>query len=182
MSRSRNVVNESLGLFRLARRSPARTSPEPLAYDVAVDIPLEPEGEEPLDPEEREALRQDLVDVQVLKEVLLPKGIKGAVFYCPDCGEDHFLAWDLLAGNLRELLDQGESPVHEPAFNPDPSEYVSWDYARGFLDGYESFEQEEMGDITAKLAIELSDKGWSMSDVKALLARLELQRPDSEES
>src|SRR5215211_5015336 len=111
-----------------------------------MDDPDEP-IEQPLGDEERAALRRDLIDVQVLKEVLEPKGIKGAVFYCPDCGEDHFLAWDLLAGNLKELLDAGESPVHEPAFDPDPDDYVSWDYARGFLDGYESFEQEEMLEV-----------------------------------
>src|SRR3712207_8808178 len=85
------------------------------------------------------------------KEILGTKGIRGVVFYCPDCDEDHFLAWDLLAGNLQELLNAGESPVHEPAFNPDPNDYVSWDYARGFLDGYESFEQEELGDSVLKL-------------------------------
>ena len=100
------------------------------------------EEQPPLDDDERELLRQDLIDVQVLREVLGPKGIKGAVFYCPDCDEDHFLGWDLLAGNLEELLNEGESPVHEPAFDPDPNDYVSWDYARGFLDGYESFGSE----------------------------------------
>ncbi|MDQ3876846.1 MAG: DUF5319 family protein, partial [Actinomycetota bacterium] len=56
------------------------------------------EEQPPLDDDERELLRQDLIDVQVLREVLGPKGIKGAVFYCPDCDEDHFLGWDLLAG------------------------------------------------------------------------------------
>src|SRR3712207_7590193 len=50
------------------------------------------------------------------KEILGSKEIKGVVFYCPDCDEDHYLAWDLLAGNLQELLNAGESPVHEPAF------------------------------------------------------------------
>jgi hypothetical protein len=131
--------------------------------------------EEPLDAEEREALRQDLLDVEVLKNLLHPKGIKGTVFYCPDCDEDHYLAWDLLAGNLQEMLQQGESPVHEPAFDPDPNDYVSWDYARGFLDGYESFEQEELGDVTNKLVLELAERGWSPDQVKALLASLELQ-------
>ena len=29
----------------------------------------------------------------------------------------------------------GVTRVHEPAFDPDPAEYVSWDYARGFSDG-----------------------------------------------
>jgi hypothetical protein len=134
-------------------------------------------SEEPLGDDEREALQQDLLDVQVLKEVLAPKGIKGAVFYCPDCEEDHYLAWELLAGNLRELLDQGESPVHEPAFDPNPDDYVSWDYARGFLDGYESFEDEEMTELTARLARELEQRGWSGDEVKGLLTVLGMEPP-----
>ena len=39
------------------------------------------------------------------------------------------------ANNLRRLLDQGQPHVHEPAYSPDPANYVSWDYARGFADG-----------------------------------------------
>lgn len=136
-----------------------------------------PDGEEPLDADERDALQQDLVDVQVLKEILGTKGIRGVVFYCPDCDEDHYLAWDLLAGNLQELLKEGESPVHEPAFNPDPNDYVSWDYARGFLDGYESFEQEELGDAVLKLVLELKERGWRPDEVKGLLAKVNLQIP-----
>lgn len=137
----------------------------------------EPGNEEPLDEEERELLEQDLVDVQVLKELLGPRGIKGTEFYCPDCEEDHYLTWDLLAGNLEELLHAGESPVHEPAFEPDPDEYVKWDYARGFLDGYESFEQEEMSDISQRLATELRLRGLRVDEVKALLAAAGLEWP-----
>ena len=139
------------------------------------DQPLDPE--EPIGDDEREALQQDLVDVQVLKEILGGKDIKGVVFYCPDCDDDHYLAWDLLAGNLQELLNAGESPVHEPAFEPDPNDYVSWDYARGFLDGYESFEQEELGDSVLKLVLELRDRGWRPDEVKGLLAKVDLQVP-----
>jgi hypothetical protein len=137
-----------------------------------------PEGEgAPINDEERELLQQDLTDVQVLKELLGPRGLKGAVFFCPDCDEDHFLGWDLLAGNLKELLEEGESPVHEPAFNPDPHEYVSWDYARGFLDGYESFEEEEIGDLTNRIILELRDRGWRVDEVKGMLAAVGLQVP-----
>ncbi|HEV2755399.1 MAG TPA: DUF5319 family protein [Actinomycetota bacterium] len=132
---------------------------------------------EPINEEERELLQQDLTDVQVLKELLGPRGLKGAVFFCPDCDEDHFLGWDLLAGNLKELLEEGESPVHEPAFNPDPHEYVSWDYARGFLDGYESFEEEEIGDLTNRIILELRDRGWRVDEVKGMLAAVGLQLP-----
>ena len=135
-----------------------------------------PGAEEPLDDDEREALRQDLQDVEVLKGLLAPRGIKGVVFYCPDCDEDHYLAWDLLAGNLKELLEAGESPVHEPAFEPDPDDYVSWDFARGFLDGYES-SGEEWDDTVNRLVLALRDKGWGPSEVKGLLASLELASP-----
>src|SRR5918999_416367 len=121
---------------------------------------------EPLDEEEREALRQDLTDVESLKQLLGPKGIRGVVFYCPDCDEDHFLGWDLLRGNLEQLLEDGDSPVHEPAFDPDPNDYVSWDFARGFLDGYESVEDEELAGVTAKLADTLRSRGWNDKEIK----------------
>jgi hypothetical protein len=132
------------------------------------------EAPEPLEGEERELLQQDLVDVQTLKSLLEPQGIKGTVFYCPDCSEDHFLTWDLLTSNLAELLSQGESPIHEPAFDPDPDEYVGWDYARGYLDGYTSYEEEELADLAGRLASQLGDKGWSTVEVKGLLAKIGL--------
>lgn len=127
--------------------------------------------------EEREALQQDLVDVETLKELLRPRGIKGAVFYCPDCQDDHYLAWDLLSGNLQELLEAGESPIHEPAFDPDPDDYVSWDYARGFLDGYESVDDEEFGAVADRLVIELRDRGWSANDVMSVFSRIGMRLP-----
>jgi hypothetical protein len=139
------------------------------------------EEEGPLAEDEIEALQQDLVDVQTLKSLLGPRGIKGTVFFCPDCNEDHYLGWDLLTGNLKELLSQGESPIHEPAFDPDPDEYVSWDYARGFLDGYESYEQEELAEMGDRLTGELVDRGWPLSDVKGLLARVGLDLEATEE-
>lgn len=165
-------------------KSPSHTGPRTASlrepYDAGMDDELEQPDEPedaPLDDNEREMLHQDLVDVQSLKELLGPKGIKGVVFYCPDCDEDHYLAWDLLAGNLKELLDAGESPIHEPAFQPDPDEYVSWDYARGFLDGYESYEQEELGDLVNRIILVLRDRGWPPEQVKAFLAAADLNVP-----
>lgn len=96
----------------------------------------------PIDETERQALHQDLLDVKTLKAVIGSRGVKGVVVYCPDCEDDHFLGWDLLAGNLQEILESGKTPVHEPAWQPDPDEYVSWEYARGFLDGYETYPEE----------------------------------------
>jgi hypothetical protein len=142
-----------------------------------VDEEEGPLDEAPIGEEERDLLRQDLVDVRALREMLGGRGLKGAVFYCPDCEEDHYLTWDLLEGNLEQLLDHGDSPVHEPAYDPDPEEYVSWDYARGFLDGYESFEEEDLNDLSFPLVAELRQRGWHADQIKALLARLGLQMP-----
>ncbi|MBA2426217.1 MAG: DUF5319 family protein [Actinobacteria bacterium] len=144
------------------------------------DRPFEDDNE-PLDEEEREALEQDLVDVQVLREILGPKGLRGTVFYCPDCEEDHFLTWELLEGNLRELIDAGESPIHEPAFDPNPDEYVPWDYARGFLDGYESFEREELGEVTVRLVMELESRGLRAEQVAKVLSSVGLELPEADE-
>ena len=37
--------------------------------------------------------------------------------------------------------------MHEPAFNPDPDRYVSWEYARGYTDGVHDtlLDEEEPG-------------------------------------
>ena len=90
---------------------------------------------EPLSPQEREDVLEDLEDLEVFEALLAPRGIKGLVVDCEDCREAHFFAWDLLRGNLRHLLDNGTTRVHEPAFSPDRDAYVSWDYARGYADG-----------------------------------------------
>lgn len=151
-------------------------------YDgpMADEEEREPFEDEPLGEDERELLKQDLVDVNTLKELLAPRGIKGTVFYCPDCNEDHYLAWDLLKGNLQELLQAGESPIHEPAFNPNPEEYVGWDYARGYLDGYESLNEEEqqvLSEMAGKLFEELLRRGLEKTEVKGLFASIGLETP-----
>jgi hypothetical protein len=146
----------------------------PWPYDEVMDE----YEDEPLDEQERAALRQDLVDVEVLKQVLGDQGIKGTVFFCPDCDEDHYLTWDLLQGNLQELLDQGESPVHEPAFDPNPDDYVSWDYARGFLDGYESFQREDVDELGRRLTSELELFGLARAQIAVLLRRMGLAPPN----
>ncbi|MBV9098739.1 MAG: DUF5319 domain-containing protein [Frankiaceae bacterium] len=89
---------------------------------------------EPLTPDEEAEITADLADLEVFQVLLEPRGVRGLVVDCQDCEEPHYFAWDLLRSNLRHLLDEGQARVHEPAFSPDPSEYVSWDYARGFAD------------------------------------------------
>ncbi|MDP3713467.1 MAG: DUF5319 family protein [Mycobacteriales bacterium] len=88
----------------------------------------------PLTPLEREDVLEDLEDLEVFEVLLSPRGVRGLVVDCDECREPHYFGWDLLRGNLRHLLDQGTTRVHEPAFSPDPADYVSWDYARGFAD------------------------------------------------
>jgi hypothetical protein len=88
----------------------------------------------PLTPDERQDVLSDLEDVEVFETLLSERGVRGMVVDCEDCREEHYFGWDLLRSNLRSLLDKGTAHVHEPAFSPDPADYVTWDYARGFTD------------------------------------------------
>jgi len=101
---------------------------------------LEAEVVEPLSPQEREDVLADLADLEIYQTLLEPQGVRGLVVDCEDCRQAHYFSWDLLRGNLRQLLDAGQTRVHEPAYNPDPSHYVSWEYARGYADGVQDTE------------------------------------------
>lgn len=92
-------------------------------------------GGEPLEPAERHDVLSDLEDLEVFEALLAPRGIRGVVVDCEDCGEPHYFGWDLMRANLRHLLDIGQTRVHEPAYSPQASQYVSWEYARGYADG-----------------------------------------------
>ena len=89
----------------------------------------------PLTPEEKQDVVADLADLEVFRTLLEPRGVRGLVVDCDDCAQPHYFGWDLVAANLRHLLDDGQTGVHEPAFSPDPADYVSWDYAHGYADG-----------------------------------------------
>lgn len=91
--------------------------------------------EEPLSVPEREDVLADLSDLEVFRALLEPLGVQGMAVSCGDCGDSHYVAWDLLQSNLRQLLEGGQSRVHEPAYDPDPANYVTWEYARGYMDG-----------------------------------------------
>jgi hypothetical protein len=96
---------------------------------------LESEAIEPLSPAEREDVLEDLADLEIYQALLAPVGIRGLVIECEDCHEPHYFDWDLLRGNLKHLLDSGRPRIHEPAYDPDPEHYVTWEYARGYADG-----------------------------------------------
>ena len=90
---------------------------------------------DPLTDPEREDVLEDLADLEIYQTLLAPVGIRGLVIDCEDCHEPHYFDWDLLGSNLRHLLDSGRPRVHEPAYDPDPEHYVTWEYARGYTDG-----------------------------------------------
>jgi hypothetical protein len=89
---------------------------------------------EPLADDERAAVQTDLEELIEFRAALESIGIEGIAVECADCGELHFFGWDLMAANLRALLGEGRTHVHEPAYDPCPENYVSWDYARGYTD------------------------------------------------
>jgi hypothetical protein len=90
---------------------------------------------EPLTMTEREEVIGDLGELEVFRSLLEFRGTRGLVMECDECDLPHYMDWDLLIGNLRHLLEVGNTRVHEPAFDPDHSHYVSWEYARGYADG-----------------------------------------------
>ncbi len=96
------------------------------------------EAPQPLTDDERRDVLADLAELTEFRATLSVQGVDGIVVDCGDCGEQHYFGWDLMAANLRALLGEGRTHVHEPAFAPDPDSYVSWDYARGYTDAVQT--------------------------------------------
>ena len=55
----------------------------------------------------------------------------------PRAGKFNRLAGVNFFANMRATLEGELAPVHEPGAEPDPTRYVPWDYALGYLDGLE---------------------------------------------
>jgi hypothetical protein len=89
----------------------------------------------PIEDAERAELIEDLRDLDVYESLLAPRGVLGVVVDCEDCQEPHYHEWSLLRASLEQLLKAGHMRPHEPAFDPDPECYVTWEYCRGFADG-----------------------------------------------
>jgi hypothetical protein len=106
---------------------------DPVDPAAGLDDPGDDEAD-PLTEAERQDVLEDLSDLEVYQALLSPTGIRGLVIECEDCHEPHYFDWDLLRGNLRHLLSSGRPRVHEPAYDPDPAAYVSWEYCRGYVD------------------------------------------------
>jgi hypothetical protein len=112
--------------------------PDPFAGDpqdpaLSLDDERGDEHEE-LGPDEQEEVRADLADLAVYQALLEHRGVRGIVVDCGDCGEQHFHEWNLLRASLQQLLEEGYMRPHEPAFDPDPAQYVTWEYCRGYAD------------------------------------------------
>jgi hypothetical protein len=108
---------------------------DPADPAAGLDDLTEDAENDPLTEAERQDVLEDLSDLEVYQALLSPTGIRGLVIECEDCHEPHYFDWDLLRGNLRHLLSSGRPRVHEPAYDPDPDHYVTWEYARGYADG-----------------------------------------------
>jgi hypothetical protein len=105
--------------------------------------------DEPLDEHETAMIQQDLTDLADFEATFRPEGYRGVAVWCPDCVEEHYYPWDMLRENLQLLLDTGETPVHEPAFAPEPDRYIQWDYARGYVDALRDAGVAERVDLAA---------------------------------
>ena len=92
------------------------------------------EERQELDPGERQDIESDLEDLEAMRGVFQPQGVRGVVIACPDCGSNHYYDWDLLRENLNHMLDTGEPAMHEPAFEPREEDYLQWDYGKGYID------------------------------------------------
>ena len=95
-----------------------------------------PVPEEPFDltEEERADIEADLSDLGQMHAIFSVQGVKGVVIACQECRQNHFYEWALLTDNLQHMLDTGEPRMHEPAWDIDETEYIQWDYGKGFVD------------------------------------------------
>ncbi|HEX6345419.1 DUF5319 domain-containing protein [Umezawaea sp.] len=114
--------------------------PDPFAEDPedpakAMAEPEEDHEHPEMGDEERAELVGDLSDLAVYQALLEPSGVRGIVVDCGECEEPHFHDWALLRASLEQLLNDGRMRPHEPAYDPDPASYVTWEYCRGYADG-----------------------------------------------
>ncbi|MFA9446041.1 DUF5319 family protein [Egicoccus sp. AB-alg6-2] len=104
--------------------------------------------DEPLDEHETALIQQDLHDLADFEATFRPEGYRGVAVWCHDCAEEHYYPWDMLRENLQLLIDTGETPVHEPAYAPEPDRYIQWEYARGYVDALRDAGVQERLDLT----------------------------------
>jgi Family of unknown function (DUF5319) len=119
------------------------------------------EDRQELDPRERQDIQSDLDDLQEMRGVFEPQGVRGVVIACPDCGSNHYYDWDLLKENLEHMLDTGEPAMHEPAFEPKEEDYLNWDYGKGYIDALSD------AGVDPTRAVELKSCPWCESPLES---------------
>ena len=105
-----DVHDEPIDPFRGDPADPAAEL-DRLADDGLVD---------PLSEAERQDVLEDLADLEIYQALLSPIGIRGLVIECDECREPHYFDWDLLRGNLRQLLDSGMPAGARAGLQPRP--------------------------------------------------------------
>jgi hypothetical protein len=125
---------DRLATLLLRRAEDSDVSDEPYGDGEDFEEPEEGFLAEPLDHHEADLVQQDLDDLADFEAAFAPEGYRGVAVWCTDCVEEHYYPWAMLRENLTLLLETGETPVHEPAFAPEPDRYVNWEYARGYVD------------------------------------------------
>ena len=89
---------------------PFAGDPDDPAAELARFDPEEDDaGSAALSAEEREEVLSDLVELDVFRALLEPRGTRGLVVDCEDCAEPHYFGWDLLMANLRSILEVGRT-------------------------------------------------------------------------
>ena len=114
---------------------------------------------EQMDEHQTAMVQQDLSDLADFEATFRAEGYRGVAVFCQDCVEEHYYPWDMLRENLQMLLETGETPVHEPAFAPEPDRYIPWDYARGYVDALRDVgvDQRRDVDMCSRCGLDLTD-------------------------
>ena len=67
--------------------------------------------------------------------IMQPEGFRGLIEYCDECQAEHHCTWAVLQAAARKRLHTGYASRHQPSFEPGLLEFVTWEYACGFVDG-----------------------------------------------
>jgi hypothetical protein len=119
----------------IARDLFAQLSPlDPFEGERDPAAALDEEAAQPLTAEERQLVIHDLEDLDEFQKLLEPRGVRGICMECAGCEETHFYAWEIMRSNLLHMLQNDQSHVHEPPFNPRQEDFVTWEYASGYAD------------------------------------------------
>jgi hypothetical protein len=116
--------------------------------NLAGDDGIDEESPRPLDADERESVEADLEDLGAMRSAFEAQGARGVVIACSDCGSNHFYDWDLLTESLQHMLKTGEPRMHEPAYEPRETDYVVWDYGKGYVDALADVGVQDVPAIT----------------------------------